>query len=121
MKIPRRPLHRVLLSVLLLGLLMIVVRGLLPDEPGGHGVWLPGQGDGTGSATIDPSRPVVVGSSGTWNIRYVAGLPGVRAGGGVVVHFPLYWDWSEPQMAVRVIRTMASPGLRILGSGTSST
>jgi hypothetical protein len=99
LKIPRRNLTRVLLSVLLLGLLIFVVRGLLPNEPGGRGVWLPGQGDGAGSATIDPSGPVVAGSSGTWTVRYVAGLPGVRAGGGVVVHFPLYWEWSEPQMA----------------------
>ncbi|MBN1825884.1 MAG: CehA/McbA family metallohydrolase [Candidatus Eisenbacteria bacterium] len=58
-----------------------------------------GFGDGGGSASIEPAAPAACGSPGTWTIRYVAGPEGIGAGGGVVVHFPLFWEWSPPQTA----------------------
>ncbi len=56
-----------------------------------------GEGDGAGSAEILPSAPVPAGSRGTWRVRFIAGAPGIRIGGGLVVQIPPYWGWTEPQ------------------------
>ncbi|RPJ45047.1 MAG: hypothetical protein EHM19_05860, partial [Candidatus Latescibacterota bacterium] len=99
MRPPERLLQRALLLAVLLPVVVLLVRAVLPFGSRGGGPWLPGQGDGGGAASIDPAGPVAAGSRGTWNVRYVAEAPGVQGGGGVVVHFPLYWEWSGPQTA----------------------
>ena len=59
----------------------------------------PGLGDGGGLAVLDLSEPVTAGSYGTWTVRFIAGPEGIGEGGGIVVHLPIFWNWSEPQMA----------------------
>lgn len=53
--------------------------------------------DGTGSATIEPSDDLLVGSTGAWKIHYVAGDEGLPENAGLVFHLPLYWHWTRPQ------------------------
>ncbi|MFH1278334.1 MAG: CehA/McbA family metallohydrolase [Candidatus Eisenbacteria bacterium] len=75
----------------------LCLAALITTGCGGGGGRPAGLGDGGGRATIEPDGPVVVGSRGTWTVRYVAGDEGVARGGGVVVHCPVFWEWSEPQ------------------------
>ncbi len=51
-----------------------------------------------GSASIDPSGPMVAGSFGTCTIRYVVGRYGVDDGGAIKVAFKLASDWGTPQV-----------------------
>ncbi|NNE10555.1 MAG: CehA/McbA family metallohydrolase [Gemmatimonadetes bacterium] len=57
----------------------------------------PGQGDGGGTARIDPSAAVPAGSTGSWTITFQAGPDGIEPGGGLVVQFPVFWKWTPPQ------------------------
>ncbi|MFH1679461.1 MAG: DUF3604 domain-containing protein, partial [Candidatus Eisenbacteria bacterium] len=101
MELAGRPISRLrlllLAAVFFFALLLIVV---LLRRPSSRNETLPsGAGDGEGTATIEPGNPVEAGSRGTWTVRYAAGRTGIREGGGVVLHLPLYWDWTEPQTA----------------------
>lgn len=50
-----------------------------------------------GWAEMDPSGPVVAGSTGTWRITYHAGLYGVDDGGVIKVVWRFVSDWGAPQ------------------------
>ncbi|MBI3973161.1 MAG: DUF3604 domain-containing protein [Chloroflexi bacterium] len=51
-----------------------------------------------GTATVEPSSPVVAGSSGTWRITYTAGKYGIDDGGALRVAFHTISDWGTPQL-----------------------
>lgn len=53
--------------------------------------------DGSGKAWISPSGPVTAGEVGSWRFGYQADKNGIVRGGGVVFHFPLFWQWTRPQ------------------------
>ncbi len=53
--------------------------------------------DGSGRAWIEPSEPVVAGAVGSWRLGFIAGDDGISQGGGVVFHFPFFWQWTRPQ------------------------
>ncbi|MSS70137.1 MAG: DUF3604 domain-containing protein [Candidatus Latescibacteria bacterium] len=50
-----------------------------------------------GYAEMDPTGPVVAGSTGTWRITYHAGLYGVDDGGVIKVVWRFVSDWGAPQ------------------------
>ena len=79
---------------------VFLVGAILIFRGGGENPARPeGFGDGGGTAAIEPADPVTAGSRGTWTLRYTAGPEGIGAGGGVVFHLPLFWEWSPPQTA----------------------
>ncbi len=57
----------------------------------------PGHGDGGGRASIEPADPVRVATRGTWTIRFITGPDSIATGGGLVVQYPVFWNWSKPQ------------------------
>jgi len=96
-----RPVGRapLVLALAIAGLLVLLFVLFRPRHADFGGSILSRASDGKGTATIEPEGPVEAGSHGTWTIHYAAGNEGIAKGGGVVVHLPLYWDWTEPQMA----------------------
>jgi hypothetical protein len=52
-----------------------------------------------GWAEIDPSEPVIAGSTGTWNITYHAGKYGIDDGGVLKIAWRDVSDWQAPQFA----------------------
>ena len=82
-----------------IALLVLIIAGALVLSPRPEKeTRLAGWGDGEGHAALDRIDPVDVGAWGTWTVSFVAGRKGVARGGGIVVHLPLFWDWTPPQM-----------------------
>jgi hypothetical protein len=54
--------------------------------------------DGHGTARLLSPRAVRCGSWGSWTVEWVAGPPGLAAGGGVVLQVPPFWGWTPPQV-----------------------
>src|SRR5687768_16598753 len=50
-----------------------------------------------GRATLEPTRPVVAGSLGTWKVVYEVGEAGVDDGGRIRLCFRINSDWGLPQ------------------------
>jgi len=58
---------------------------------------VPSAVDGEGSAVLEPSSPVPVGSRGEFAITFTVGESGVVARGFVMLQVSPFWGWSQPQ------------------------
>lgn len=52
-----------------------------------------------GTATLDPSGPVVAGSVGTWTLVYTVGSYGIDEGGTIKIAQRFASDWESPQFS----------------------
>ena len=60
--------------------------------------------DGKGTARVIPNDPVVINTSGTWQIVYSVGKEGIGVGGGIAVHISPYWAGYNRRIEIRTIR-----------------
>ena len=77
-------------------------------------------GDGEGKVMMEPSKPVPVGSFGTWKFTFVVGPSGIKPGGGICLHIPGSFAriFSPPQVDDPkgigfVTATCTRPGVRL--------
>ena len=52
-----------------------------------------------GTASVDPTAPVVAGAYGTWKLRYTVGARGIAPGGAIQISTDSDTDWGIPQVA----------------------
>jgi len=57
----------------------------------------PSEGDGRGTATVEPADPVRISSRGSWRIDFTAAEPGIAVGGSVLLQISPFWGWTAPQ------------------------
>lgn len=53
--------------------------------------------DGQGTAALEPSGPLRVGSFGDFRITFTVGPDGIAAGGFAMLQVSPWWGWSQPQ------------------------
>lgn len=57
----------------------------------------PSDADGRGSAVLQPSAPVRIGSVGVFEITFTVEEPGIAPGGFLIFQVSPWWGWTSPQ------------------------